>query len=217
MVARMISTSLQRDFAAPYSAARRAARDRFKLIEVTGGNTLYGRSSRSWRRALPLSAEWPASAPRSPHALRRAQVAHCCLSLPSLRPIRRTSPIYLFERGLLSQDPDMAAAFQQRAPGRAAGRARGLVSVPNQHAATHDLRWPSYDKAFSGHSHSLRVALRSRLPVNYPLRRPTGRRRSFRVHAIPLRGQGECVLPGGCGGSSSPDPGQLHPATGAGQ
>jgi hypothetical protein len=173
----MISTSLQRDFAAPYSAARRAARDRFKLIEVTGGNTLYGRSSRSWRRALPLSAEWPASAPRSPHALRRAQVAHCCLSLPSLRPIRRTSPIYLFERGLLSQDPDMAAAFQQRAPGRAAGRARGLVSVP----------------------------------------KVCRRRRSFRVHAIPLRGQGECVLPGGCGGSSSPDPGQLHPATGAGQ
>jgi hypothetical protein len=37
MVARMISTSLQRDFAAPYSAARRAARDRFKRIEVTGG------------------------------------------------------------------------------------------------------------------------------------------------------------------------------------
>jgi hypothetical protein len=133
------------------------------------------------------------------------------------RVLCHTSQIYLFQRGLLSQDPDVAAAFQHRVPGHDAGRARGLMSVPNQHAATHDLRWPSYDKAFSGHSHSLRVALRSRLPVNYPLRRPTGRRRSFRVHAIPLRGEDECVRRGGCGGSSSPDPGQLHPATGAGQ
>jgi hypothetical protein len=76
---------------------------------------------------------------------------------------------------------------------------------------------PDTALTFSGHSHSLRVALRSRLPVNYPLRRPTDRRRSFRVHAIPLRGEGECVLPGGCGGSSPPDPGHLHTATGAGQ
>jgi hypothetical protein len=76
---------------------------------------------------------------------------------------------------------------------------------------------PDTALTFSGHSHSLRVALRPRLPVNYPLRRPTGRRRSFRVHTIPLRGENECVLRGGCGGSSSPDPGQLHPATGAGQ
>jgi hypothetical protein len=51
MVARMISTSLQRDFVAPCSAARRAARDRFKLIEVIGGNTLYGRSAQSWRQS----------------------------------------------------------------------------------------------------------------------------------------------------------------------
>jgi hypothetical protein len=51
MVARMISTSLQRDFAAPYGAARRAARDRFKRVEVTGGHTLSGRSSRSWRQS----------------------------------------------------------------------------------------------------------------------------------------------------------------------
>jgi hypothetical protein len=39
------------------------------------------------------------------------------------RILCRSSQIYLFQRGLLSQDPDVAAAFQHRVPGRDAGRA----------------------------------------------------------------------------------------------
>jgi hypothetical protein len=65
------------------------------------------------------------------------------------RVLCHTSQIYLFQRGLLSQDPDVAAAFQHRVPGRDDGRTRGLVSVPNKYAATHEIRWPIYDRAVS--------------------------------------------------------------------